>query len=593
MRSWQIFAVVAVLFGFVAAGLLFLTRGQPAAAGVEQTRRVGDTAITLRIDDPVIGERVIEVEARDDGGRPVALRTVRLRFTMIDMDMGTIEAEAQPAGQGRYQARGSFFSMAGHWVIDTTIERESAPSLRTAFEFPIAAPGEVAGPLNPLQSDPQTIASGQRLYAANCVPCHGQDGRGDGPSATGLNPRPADFVQHMPPGLHTDGQVFLWIKEGYPGQGTMPAWGERLNDEQIWQLVTYLRTLGQGAVAANSAYPGPGAYPAPQGAVPTPIPAVPTPAKIETKQEALPPLVFARGGNIWSSAGDSSPAKRLTTVELQSYNQYPTFSPDGAMVAFVTISQAPVTATVPLPSAALRVMNADGSGLRTLWGPPEGLLGAPAWARDGTAIYVPANSVSGSGTERNIGILRVDLASGAQQRVIEQALDPAISPDGTQIAYIRLAPDGLTQHLEVAGIDGSNPRQVIDGTPFQGFYAPRFSPDGRQIVVAAIGGPQTNSQGVPVQGRRTTPLEHLLGLFEPPAAEAHGLPWDLWRVNTDGSDLRRLTQVYEDLPMASFSPDGRQLVFMGASGIYLMNTDGSSLRRIDPVGDHGGLDWKK
>lgn len=76
-----------------------------------------------------------------------------------------------------------------------------------------------------------------------------------------------------------------------------------------------------------------------------------------------------------------------------------------------------------------------------------------------------------------------------------------------------------------------------------------------------------------------------------PIAAAHGLPWDLWTVNTDGTGLRRLTTLYEDLPMAVFSPDGKQLAVMALGGIYLMDADGSRLRRIDPVGDHGGLDW--
>ena len=31
---------------------------------------------------------------------------------------------------------------------------------------------------------------------------------------------------------------------------------------------------------------------------------------------------------------------------------------------------------------------------------------------------------------------------------------------------------------------------------------------------------------------------------------------------------------------------------MGAGGIYMIDADGSRLRRIDPLGDHGGLDWR-
>jgi hypothetical protein len=40
-----------------------------------------------------------------------------------------------------------------------------------------------------------------------------------------------------------------------------------------------------------------------------------------------------------------------------------------------------------------------------------------------------------------------------------------------------------------------------------------------------------------------------------------------------------------------FAPDGRQIAMIGAGGIYLMDADGGNFRQIDPLGDHGGLDW--
>jgi hypothetical protein len=52
----------------------------------------------------------------------------------------------------------------------------------------------------------------------------------------------------------------------------------------------------------------------------------------------------------------------------------------------------------------------------------------------------------------------------------------------------------------------------------------------------------------------------------------------------DGSGDREL------MPMVCFSPDGKQIVMMGAGGIYLMNPDGTNVRQIDTMGDHGGLD---
>ena len=278
------------------------------------------------------------------------------------------------------------------------------------------------------------------------------------------------------------------------------------------------------------------------------------------------------------------------------YSEYPTFSPDGQRIAFVEITPAPLTATLPLPTSALYVMNADGSDLKPVWKPAQGLLGLFAWSPDGQSLLVAANGLGATASadaSRQLAILRLDLATGAQQPLLADALDPALSRDGKQLAFLKLDADGYTMSLNIAAPDGSGARELIDGVAFQGFYAPRFTPDGKQIVVAAIGGPETDTSGNPIKASAPSAIGRLLGWFAPATAEAHGLPWDMWIVNTDGTGLRRLTFVNEDLPMAAFSPDGKQIAIMGLGGIYLMAPDGSQLRRIDPAGDHGGLDWAR
>jgi Tol biopolymer transport system component len=397
----------------------------------------------------------------------------------------------------------------------------------------------------------------------------------------------------MVPGKHTDGQVFLWIANGYPNSA-MPAWSPRLNDEQIWQLVGYLRTFGQpSAQNQPTGQPALGAGTAQPQATPLPQ----FSAQVPNAQEPLPPIIFARQSDIWRSPGDGSAPQPITKFQEGTYAEYPTIAPDGSAIAFVAISPAPITATLPLPSSTLYVMNPDGTNLRAIWKPDQGLLGMPAWSGDGQALYIAANGVklpqSGAAqpTSRDLQIVRIDLATNAKQPVMNDVLDPAISRDGTQLAYLKLSEDGYTMSLNIAAPDGSAPRELLAGKDFQGFYAPRFSPDGKQIVVAAIGGPQTDAKGEPIKASAPAPLDRLLGMFEPPTAEAHGLPWDLWVINSDGSGLRRLTSFYEDLPMAAFAPDGKQIAVMGLGGIYLMDADGSRLRRIDPLGDHGGLDW--
>jgi Tol biopolymer transport system component len=241
------------------------------------------------------------------------------------------------------------------------------------------------------------------------------------------------------------------------------------------------------------------------------------------------------------------------------------------------------------------MMNADGSDLRPLWEPDQGLLALPSWMPDGQSLYVSRSAILSEPTapvpERLLEIVRVTIATGERKQVLDDARDSTIARDGKRMAYIHFDEQSAAFSLHVAAPDGSGDREVIAAGAFSDFYAPRFFPDGTRIVVAAIGGPVTDEQGNPIQPSSQSPLERFLGLFAPARAEAHGAPWDLWVVNADGTGLRRLPGVREDTPMAAVSPDGTRIVMMGAGGIYLLDADGSHLRKIDLLGEHGGLDW--
>ena len=96
--------------------------------------------------------------------------------------------------------------------------------------------------LNPVAPNADSIATGQALYAENCVPCHGASGAGDGPVGLTLNPPPADLTIHTVPGVHPDAQLYEWITNGFRGS-VMPAFRDQLTDEERWHLVNYIRTL--------------------------------------------------------------------------------------------------------------------------------------------------------------------------------------------------------------------------------------------------------------------------------------------------------------------------------------------------------------
>lgn len=104
------------------------------------------------------------------------------------------------------------------------------------------APGLNASVANPLAGDPNAIQEGKRLFTSlNCAGCHGYQAKGNmGPDLTDKAWRYGG----------TPIDVYKSIYEGRP-QG-MPAWGNALPPNSIWQLVAYVQSLG-GTLSAPPA----------------------------------------------------------------------------------------------------------------------------------------------------------------------------------------------------------------------------------------------------------------------------------------------------------------------------------------------------
>ena len=88
-------------------------------------------------------------------------------------------------------------------------------------------------------------SDGQRIFQSRCFVCHGRDGKGDGPSATGLAEKPQDLTDPNWQKSNTDDLIGIVIKEGGVAigkTGAMPP-NPDLNMEQIQSLVAFVRSL--------------------------------------------------------------------------------------------------------------------------------------------------------------------------------------------------------------------------------------------------------------------------------------------------------------------------------------------------------------
>lgn len=87
-----------------------------------------------------------------------------------------------------------------------------------------------------LQGD---VQSGQAFYLSNCAECHGVEGRGNGPRAYFILPRPRDFTHPSVRGSYDRARLFHGTRDGVAGR-EMPAWGKVLDDQAIANVAEYV-----------------------------------------------------------------------------------------------------------------------------------------------------------------------------------------------------------------------------------------------------------------------------------------------------------------------------------------------------------------
>ena len=106
----------------------------------------------------------------------------------------------------------------------------------------LLAPEVVDAQDNPIEMSEESITAGRAVYGRFCRSCHGvsADGRG---MAAPPGSQPANLIDDEWTHGSTDAEIFKVIREGIPPKYDMDAWEGRISDDDIWNVINYLRDL--------------------------------------------------------------------------------------------------------------------------------------------------------------------------------------------------------------------------------------------------------------------------------------------------------------------------------------------------------------
>jgi mono/diheme cytochrome c family protein len=117
--------------------------------------------------------------------------------------------------------------------------------LAAVRNFPLMAQGdpEAAKMKNPVAATQDSLNTGQQLYQRHCASCHGKNGQGG--SGNDLIPAAPSLIGSQWKHGSSDGEIFKSIKEGVPPDFNMTPWGDRIKDQDIWNIINYVRSLAK------------------------------------------------------------------------------------------------------------------------------------------------------------------------------------------------------------------------------------------------------------------------------------------------------------------------------------------------------------
>lgn len=95
---------------------------------------------------------------------------------------------------------------------------------------------------NPFPASAATLKAGGEIYAKRCKECHGVNGDGNGERASKLSTMPSDFTDTRGMSGQTDGELFWKLTHG---RRPMPAFQNKLTDQERWEVEDYIRTFAK------------------------------------------------------------------------------------------------------------------------------------------------------------------------------------------------------------------------------------------------------------------------------------------------------------------------------------------------------------
>jgi mono/diheme cytochrome c family protein len=123
-----------------------------------------------------------------------------------------------------------FFVSALVLLVGTTLVAQPKPWV---------VPDSFKSMKNPVAQSDASTKAGLAVFTKNCASCHGKAGLGDGVKARTLKDFPGNFSKADFQSL-ADGDIFYRTKTG---RGEMPKYDGKLSDDDIWNVVNYMRTL--------------------------------------------------------------------------------------------------------------------------------------------------------------------------------------------------------------------------------------------------------------------------------------------------------------------------------------------------------------